>query len=94
MAQRRPRTASATPRSRLRPIGEPLYLLPIDDEGKEWRSFWSEEGVDAAITDDVIRDAQAMAGAWSDLDADEILGGLERLRQERKERSASRSSDK
>jgi hypothetical protein len=66
-------------------------MLPVDDEGKEWHYFWSEEEVDAAITDDVIRAAQAMAGAWSDLDADEILRGLDRLRQERKERSPKRS---
>jgi hypothetical protein len=92
MAQRRPKPA--TTHAGITPIGEPLYLLPIDEEGKEWRSFWSEEEVDAAITDDVIREARAMAGAWSDLDADEILRGLDRLRQERKERSARRSSGK
>jgi hypothetical protein len=74
----------------IRSTGEPVYMRPVDDEGREWDCFWSEEEADAATTDEDIEQALALAGAWSDLDADEVLAGLERLRRERK---ANRSPD-
>ncbi len=42
--------------------------------------FFSDEEMSAAITPEVVARALALAGAWSDLDADEMLTALERIR--------------
>jgi hypothetical protein len=70
----------------IRSVGEPILMRPVDDEGRVWEYFWTEEEADAAVTDEDIQLALEAAGAWSDLDADEVLAGLERLRRERKPR--------
>jgi hypothetical protein len=61
-------------------VGEPIYMRPLDDEGQAWEFYWTEEEVDEAITDEDIQEALALAGAWSDLDADEVLAELDRIR--------------
>lgn len=87
MARRRPepdREPASNGITMIRCVGEPILMRPIDDEGLEWEYFWTEEAADAAVTDEDIQLALDAAGAWSDLDADEVLAGLERLRRERK----------
>jgi hypothetical protein len=60
---------------------ERLYIVPSED-GLSEQYFFSDEEADAAATPEGIAQALALAGAWSDLDADEMLAALERIRHE------------
>ena len=61
--------------------GEPVIVVPVEVDGEEveW-VFTSEAEADAALEDRAIREALDLAGAWSDLDLDEMLDELARLR--------------
>ena len=61
--------------------GDRLYIVPSAD-GLTEQYFFSDEEADAAATPEVIARALALAGAWSDLDADAMLAALERIRHE------------
>lgn len=60
---------------------EPLIgvMSRINDEFVE-RIFSSEDDADAVVNDDAVRSALALAGAWSDLDWDDMLEALDHIR--------------
>jgi hypothetical protein len=62
---------------------QPLIGVVVQQNGEEVvRYFADEAAADAALADDVVQDALALAGAWSDLDFAEMLDALERIRHE------------
>jgi hypothetical protein len=62
---------------------QPLVALPAAEGGEETTRYFTDEvSVDAAVTEQHIRDALALAGAWSDLDWDEMETALLRQRRE------------
>lgn len=62
---------------------EPLIALFLEEDGHEVvRYFASDEEADAAAGPDATERALQLAGAWSDLDWDEVRAGLERIRRE------------
>jgi hypothetical protein len=62
---------------------EPLFVLPSEDDGDETVQYFTDEAtLDAAVTEQHIRDALALAGAWSDLDWDEMEAAPLRQRRE------------
>lgn len=60
--------------------GESLIALPMEDGGTLY--FISVEAAQAAVTDEMIAEAIALAGAWSDLADEDVEGELDRLRHE------------
>ena len=63
--------------------GKPLIGLLLEENGElVERYFSSEEDARAAISDAAIQHALDVAGAWSDIDLDEMLDELDRIRQE------------
>jgi hypothetical protein len=61
----------------------PLIGLLIEENG-EWteRYFSSEEDARAAVAKSRRGPAKSLAGVWSDLDTDEMLRELDRIRHE------------
>lgn len=60
---------------------EPVISIPDRDEPNKWHHFSSEEEADAWTTSEDIERARAAAGAWSDIDHDDMMGGLSLIRQ-------------
>ena len=62
---------------------EPLLALILEQDGLEVvRYFTDDEAADAAVPADSIQAALDLAGAWSDLDWDQMVNGLDRIRHE------------
>jgi hypothetical protein len=62
---------------------QPLIGIPFEEKGQEVvRYFTKEEEADLAILDQEIQDAISLAGAWSNLDWDEMVEALDRIRHE------------
>ncbi len=63
--------------------GQPVVATPLIEDGREMVSYAVETGI-AAPTDltDSMRDALSLASAWSDLDWDEAVEALDRIRHE------------
>jgi hypothetical protein len=62
---------------------QPLIGVPGHENGRDVvRYFASEADADAALSDDAVQDALNLAGAWSDLDWDETIDALDRIRHE------------
>ena len=62
---------------------EPLIALVFEENGQEVvRYFTSEEAADAAVGPGSIQAARDLVGAWSDLDWDEMVEALDRIRQD------------
>ena len=61
--------------------GEPVIVIPVEVDGEEaeW-VFTSEAEADAALRNQETEEALDLAGAWGDIDADEIQDELVRLR--------------
>ena len=59
---------------------EPLIAVPVGDS--EVRYFTSRDDAAAATEQDATQKAAALAGAWSNLDADEMFAALDRIRHE------------
>ncbi len=57
---------------------EPLIAVPVGDSAV--RYFTSRDDADAATAQGATQKAVALAGAWSDLDADEMFAALDRIR--------------
>lgn len=55
--------------------GEPATLVYVEDTNQDGTSRRDQERIEAALT---------TFGAWSDLDADQVLDDLERIRHESK----------
>lgn len=64
---------------------QPLIGIPFREHGKEViRYFSEEEQADKAVSEDMTKQALRLAGAWSDLDWDEMEKELDRIRHESK----------
>ena len=64
---------------------QPLISIPFDENGHQvTRYFADEAAADAAMGSDVTTDALNLAGAWCDLDFDEMVAALDRIRHESK----------
>lgn len=62
---------------------QPLIGLIQQENGREVvRYFTDERQADASIADDAVQDALDLAGAWSDLDWEDLEAGLEGIRRE------------
>ena len=65
--------------------GQPLIGIPLDENGRQVTRYFTDEAeADAALSQDVTTDALNLAGAWSDLDFDEVADALDRIRHESK----------
>lgn len=61
---------------------QPLIGMLVEEEGEELVRYFSEESEADIVAGDAMRDALNLAGAWSDLDWDEIERELNRIRHE------------
>jgi hypothetical protein len=65
--------------------GQPLIGIIVRENGQEvTRYFADEAAADATISKDDIQAALAAIGAFSDLDFDEMMDELDRIRHESK----------
>jgi hypothetical protein len=63
----------------------PLIGLIFEENGQEVvRYFTEEKAADAAVTRNATQKALGVIGAWSDLDWDEMVAALDRIRHESK----------
>ena len=63
--------------------GEPLIGIPFEEDGRVVvKYFCSEEEADKATAADSPEGALALAGAWADLDWDDMERELDRIRHE------------
>jgi len=61
--------------------GEPIFALPIREHGRlGTRIVVGEEALEAARAEVALEEALALAGAWDDLDFDEMMDDFERIR--------------
>lgn len=64
---------------------QPLIGIPFEENGHEVVRYFSEEKqADKAVSDDATKTALNLAGAWSDLDWDEMSKALDKIRHESK----------
>ncbi len=64
---------------------QPLIGIPFHEHGKEIiRYFSEEEQADQAVSEDATQKALSLAGAWSDLNWDDMEQELDRIRHESK----------
>jgi hypothetical protein len=62
-------------------LDQPLISVVVEEDGQEVvRYFVDEAAADAALPDAVVQDALGLAGAWSDLDWEEAIAELDRIR--------------
>jgi hypothetical protein len=62
---------------------QPLIGIPFEEHGQEVvRYFTKEEAADRAVSDQEMQDVISLAGAWSDLDWEEMVKALDRIRHE------------
>jgi hypothetical protein len=61
----------------------PLIGIIVEENGKEVVQYFTEEAQADRVSGGVA-EALGLAGAWSDLDLDETLDSLDRLRHESK----------
>jgi hypothetical protein len=65
------------------PGDRPLIGVPARENGREVVRYYTDDAAaDAAQTDDDVRRALAAIGSWSDLDGEETLAALDRIRHE------------
>lgn len=83
MALRRPHpTDVEDPEEMTGLFDEPIISIPDRDDPNKWHHFYTEEAADAWTTPEDIERAKAAAGAWSDIDYDEMMAALDRIRHE------------
>ena len=64
---------------------QPLIGIPFEENGHEVIRYFSEEAqADKAVSDDVTQTALDLAGAWSDLDWDDMEQALDHIRHDSK----------
>lgn len=62
---------------------QPLIAIPMDEDGRRGVAYYTSDATaDAALTDEAVQRAKALAGAWADLDWDEVAAELHRIRHE------------
>lgn len=60
---------------------QPLIGIPFEENGQEIVRYFSEEAqADKAVSDDATQTALKLAGAWSDLDWDDMELALDHIR--------------
>jgi hypothetical protein len=60
---------------------QPLIAVPLDEDGHRRVAYYtSDAAADAAVPDAAVRRALDLAGAWADLDWEEALAELDRIR--------------
>jgi hypothetical protein len=59
-----------------------LVGLPASENGLVVTHFFAEENESEATADETLQAALAAIGSWSDLDWEETIAALERIRQE------------
>lgn len=65
--------------------GQPPIPIPIDVDGEEREVYFADsDEADAAMPADTVDRVLALAGAWRDLDWDEMSGALDRIRHDSK----------
>ena len=66
-------------------VDQPLIGVLRHRNGQDVVEYFTDEAeLDAARTDDAVQAALGALGAWSDLDIDEMLDALDRIRHESK----------
>ena len=64
---------------------QPLIGIPFEEKGREVVRYFTEEGAaDAAVPQSATQAAFGVIGAWSDLDWDEMVEALDRIRHDSK----------
>jgi hypothetical protein len=64
-------------------LGQPLIGVIAEEQGHEVvRYFTEEQEADKVMVQNITQDALALAGAWSDLEWDELEKALESIRYE------------
>ena len=64
-------------------LGQPLIGVIAEEQGHEVvRYFTEEQEADKVMVQNTTQDALALAGAWSDLEWDELEKALESIRHE------------
>jgi hypothetical protein len=64
---------------------QPLIGIPFEEKGQEGvRYFTDEKAADAAIPHSTTQAALSVIGAWSDMDWEEMVEALDRIRHESK----------
>jgi hypothetical protein len=64
----------------VRPDRPLIGVVMVEDGEETVRYFADEADVDAAIASRVAAEARTLAGAWADLDWDEAIDALDRIR--------------
>ena len=60
---------------------QPLIAVPVDEDGRRLVAYYTDDAAaDASLNDEAIRRAKALAGAWADLDWDEVAAALHHIR--------------
>jgi hypothetical protein len=63
--------------------GQPLIGVPVRENGQEVTCYFTDEdAADAATPPTSVQRALSLIGAWSDLDWDDALRELDRIRHE------------
>ena len=64
---------------------QPLIGIPCEEQGHEVvRYFTDEQAADAAVSHSTTQAALSAIGAWSDMDWEEMVEALDRMRHESK----------
>ena len=64
---------------------QPLIGIPFEEKGQEVvRYFTDEKAADAAVSHSTTQAALSVIGAWSDMDWEEMVEALDRIRHESK----------
>ena len=64
---------------------QPLIGIPCEEQGHEVvRYFTDEQAADAAVSHSTTQAALRVIGAWSDMDWEEMVEALDRMRHESK----------
>jgi hypothetical protein len=64
---------------------QPLIGIPCEENGQEVvRYFTDEQAADAAVSHSTTQAALSVIGAWRDLDWEEMVEALDRIRHESK----------
>jgi hypothetical protein len=62
---------------------QPLIGIPFEENGHEGvRYFTDEKAADAAVSDSTTQAALSVIGAWRDMDWEEMVDALDRIRHE------------
>jgi hypothetical protein len=64
---------------------QPLIGIPCEENGQGGvRYFTDEKAADAAVSDSITQAALSVIGAWRDMDWEEMVEALDRMRHESK----------